>query len=280
MRSSKYFGLYIKPCSWLISHPVSLVKFVKLLVRSNKNKRHLATLPRSGTGQIISLLTSAVDLEEGGTGEFRFKNDEWIHNINIECPSVFHNLVAILKDNKAIHRVFFMFAHHPIQQTNVLRVGSMKVVFTVRDIFDQLESWLLHKHLRYDLSEDEFIKRGYVEQTINYFNYWADFISDPNKIADTDYVCIRYENLISDPLANLSRIVHLWDLKLSNSSLQSAVNICSRENMILKVPDNLLNTNQRIMVRNNRGELFSGENISYIRQAISDGLRYDFGYQY
>lgn len=276
----KYFHLYMNPCGWLIVHPTSLFEVAKLIAHSYKNKRYMATLPRSGTAYIISLLTSAVELEEGGTGEYRFLNNEWIHNINIECPSVLHNLVAVLKDNKTIHKDFFMFAHHPIQKTNILRVSSMKVVFTVRNIFDQLESWMLHTHRRYDRSEDKFIKHGYVERTINYFNYWGDFISDPNRVPDKDYICIRYEDLISDPLANLSRIVRFWDLKIGKSALQSAVDISSRENMISKIPESLIGTNQRITVRDSRGELFSKENISYISQTIHDGLRYDFGYQY
>jgi hypothetical protein len=279
-KARKYFHLYINPCGWLIVHPSSFFEAAKLIACSYKNKRYMATLPRSGTGYIIPLLTSAVDLGAGGTGEYYFLNDEWIHNINIECPSVLHDLVAVLKDGKTIHKDFFMFAHHPIQKSNVVRVSSMKVVFTVRNIFDQLESWMLHTRRRYGVSEDEFIKRGYVERTISYFNYWGDFISSPNRVPDKDYICIRYEDLILDSLANISRIVTFWGLELSNSSLQTAVNICSQENMISKVPESMLNTNQRITVRDNRGELFSGKNMSYIKRAIRDGLKYDFGYRY
>ena len=276
----KYHHLYINPCGWLIVHPTSLLEAAKLIASAHKNKRYMTTLPRSGTVYIKSILTSAVDIEMGGTGDYEFSNDEWIHNITLDCPSQLHNLVTVLKDNKSIHKDFFMFAHHPIQKSNIVRVSSMKVVFTVRNIFDQLESWMLHTRRRYGLSEDEFIKRGYVERTIGYFNYWGDFISGPNRVPDKDYLCIRYEDLILDSLANLSRLVNFWGLELSNSSLQSAVNICSRENMISKVPDSMLNTNQRITVRDNRGELFSGQNMSYIKRAIRGGLKYDFGYTY
>jgi hypothetical protein len=271
--------LYIKPCGWLVVHPVSLLKGVKLLVRACKNKRFLSTLPRSGTDYITCLLTSASDIEDGGTGEYKYVNDGWVHNINLLYPSVLHNLIVFLEKERHVHKNFIMFAHHPVQKTNILNVNSMKVVFTVRNIFDQLESWLLHT---FDCSsaQDEFIRKGYVERTIGHFNYWGDFISDPNKVADKDYVCIRYENLVSDPLANLFRIVRLWDLEIGESALRSAVDLCSRERMISKIPSSLIADNKRVVVRDNRGRLFSEKNISYINRAICDNLRHDFGYQY
>ena len=155
----------------------------------------------------------------------------------------------------------------------------MKIVFTVRNIFDQLESWLLHT-FEDSSAQDEFIRQGYVEKTIEHFNYLGDFISDPDKVADKDYVCIRYENLVSDPLANLFRIVRLWDLEIGESALRSAVSLCSRERMISKIPSSLIANNKRVVVRDNRGKLFSRESISYINRTIRDNLRYDFGYQY
>jgi len=275
----KYMHLYVKPCGWLVVHPVALLKGVKLLVRARKNKRLLSTLPRSGTDYITCLLTSASDIKDGGTGEYKYVNDEWVYNINLLYPSVLHNLIVFLEKEHHIHKNFIMFAHHPIQKTNILNVNSMKVVFTVRNIFDQLESWLLHT-FNCSSAQDEFIRKGYVERTIGHFNYWGDFISRPDKTAEKDYVCIRYEDLIADPLANLRRVVKLWALDIDDSILEKAVELCSREKMESKIPPEVLSSNKRLTVRENRGQLFSKENRDYINLAIRDKLRHDFGYNY
>lgn len=276
----RYLHLYVKPCGWLVSHPRSLVKGLKIHARSLKHKRYINTLPRSGTHYLIGILTSVIDIRYGGSGEFRFVNDTWIHNINLLWPAVLHSIVEQLKNNQEVHKDFFMFGHHPIQKNNILRVGSMKAVFTVRNIFDQLESWFLHESTWRSLStQDDFIKRGYVEKTIGYFNYWGDFISDPKKKSDKDYVCIKYEDLIADPLFELSRILRLWDLEIDKPALEKAIQLNSRENMKSKIPASEMSDNRRLSTRDNRGKLFSEDNVSYINRAVSNNLKHDFGYK-
>lgn len=275
----KYMHLYVKPCGWLITHPASLMKGVRVLYNTLENKCYLSTLPRSGTALITCLLTSACDIKAGGTGEYKFANNEWIHNIKIVWPSKLHNFAEVLKRKQAFHKYSFMIAHHPIQKTNMFSVDSMKVVFTVRNIHNQLESWLLHTFDE-DSTQDLFIKKGYVEKTINHFNYWGDFISRPDKTAEKDYVCIRYEDLIADPLTNLRKVVKLWALDIDDSILEKAVELCSREKMKSKIPPEVLSSNKRLTVRENRGQVFSKENLDYIDRAIRCGLRHDFGYNY
>jgi len=255
------------------------MKGIRILHNTFENKRYLATLPRSGTEYITCLLTSACDLKAGGTGEYKFTNDDWIHNIKIVWPSVLHNFVAVLKSKQAFHKNSFMIAHHPIQKTNMFSINSMKVVFTVRNIHDQLESWLLHTFDE-PSAQERFIRRGYVERTINHFNYWGDFISRPDKTTEKDYVYIRYEDLIADPLANIRRVIKFWNLDIDDSILEKAVELCSREAMKSKIPPETLSSNKRLTVRENRGQLFSKKNRDYIDRAIRDKLRYDFGYNY
>jgi hypothetical protein len=275
----KYMHLYIKPCGWLVTHPASLTEGVRVLCNTFRNKRYLSTLPRSGTEYITCLLTSACDLKDGGTGEYKFADNEWVHNIKIIWPSTLHNFVEVLKNKQPFHKNSFMAAHHPIQKTNMFSIDSMKVVFTVRDIHDQLESWLLHTFDE-PSAQDEFIKKGYVERTINHFNYWGDFISRSDKTVEKDYVCIRYEDLVADPLANIRRVVKLWALDIDDAILKKAVELCGREKMKSKIPSQALGSNKRVTFRENRGQLFSKENCDYIDHAIRDKLRYDFGYNY
>ena len=275
----RYMHMYIKPSCWLAVHPVYFAKGVKVFTCSLKNKRYMSTLPRSGTNYIISLLTSASDIATGGSGEYRYVDDAWVFDVEMVYPSILHNFVEVLKRDVPVSPNFFMFAHHPVQKTNMFNVNSMKVVFTVRNILDQLESWFMHT-FEDSSFQNEFIRKGYVEKTIDHFNYWGDFISKSNKVADKDYVCIRYEDMVSESLRNLSRIVHLWDLGIEDSVLRTAVDLCSREKMISKIPINQFNSNKRVTVRKDRGKLFSKENVSYINDAIQNKLRHNFGYQY
>lgn len=275
----KYLHMYIKPSCWLAIHPAYLVKGIRVFRCSLKNKRYMSTLPRSGTNYIISLLTSASNIAAGGNGEYQYVNDAWVFGVQMVYPSVFHNFVEVLKKDVPISPNFFMFAHHPVQKTNMFSVDSMKVVFTIRNIYDQLESWLLHT-FNEPSAQDQFIRQGYVERTINHLNYWGDFISRPDKTAEKDYVCIRYEDLIAEPLANLKRVVKLWALDIDDSILEKAIELCSREKMISKIPSSQFSSNKRVVVRDDRGKLFSEENNSYINRAIRENLRYNFGYHY
>jgi len=275
----RYLHLYIKPCGWLVFHPKSLIKGFRILSRSLKHKRYINTLPRSGTHYLIGTLTSAIDIKNGGSGEFRFVNDTWVHNIDLLWPSVLHSIIVHLKNNQEVHKDFFMFGHHPISKTNIHKISSMKPVFTVRNIFDQLESWFLHEFTDYS-AQDEFIRRGHVEKTIGYFNYWGDFISDAKKKPNKDYVCIRYEDLIANPLFEMSRILQLWNLEIDKPVLEKAIQLNSREKMKSKIPDGMLSDNKRLSIRDNRGKLFSEDNVSYINLAISNNLKHDFGYKY
>jgi hypothetical protein len=225
------------------------------------------------------MLTSACDLKDGGTGEYKFANNEWVHNIKIIWPSTLHNFVEVLKSKQPFHKNSFMIAHHPIQKANMFSVDSMKVVFTVRNIHDQLESWLLHTFDE-PSAQDLFIQKGYVERTIDHFNYWGDFISLPGKTADKDYVCIRYEDLITDPLTNIKRVIKLWNLDIDDTILEKAVQLCGREKMKSKIPSEAVNSNKRVSVRENRGKIFSAENNSYINRSIRNNLRHDFDYKY
>lgn len=275
----KCLHTHVGPFAWLIVHPAHMLKAIELFVSSHKNKRYLSTLPRSGTGYIIRLLATASDIEDGGLGKYEFVNNRWVGNFNIVCPAEFHNLVAILKRNEMIHKNFFVVAHHPIQKTNILNVNSTKVVFTVRSIPQQLESWLMHT-FGDRASQDEFIRQGYVERTIDYFNYWGKFISKLNRRAEKDYICIRYEDMVADPLSNLLRIVNFWNLEIGESALESAVGLCSKEKMMSKIPEDQIATNKRLTIRQGRGRLFSEENASYINSVINDKLKYNFGYEY
>ncbi|MBN1392867.1 MAG: sulfotransferase domain-containing protein [Sedimentisphaerales bacterium] len=273
-------NFYIKPFASLLGNPSNLFKAGRIFAISRSNRRFLSTLPRSGTHYITCLLTSALDIANGGTGEYCFINNKWVHNISLLYPATVHNLVEALKLDRPISKDLFMFSHHPIQKTNMFDINSMKVVFTVRSIPEQLESWLLHTSQFKGFSENEFIEHGYIEKTIDYFNYWGDFISDSKKVPGRDYVCIKYEEMVSEPMENLLRIVNLWDLHLDKSSLEKAIDLCSREKMKAKIQTNLMGSNMRLTVRDNRGKLFSEESVSYIKRCIDKNLKYDFGYSY
>ena len=113
-----------------------------------------------------------------------------------------------------------------------------------------------------------------------WFIYWGDFISRPGKTADKNYVCIRYEDLIADPLANIRRVIKFWNLDIDDTILEKAVQLCTRDKMKSKIPSESLSSNKRLTVRENRGQLFSKENRDYIDRAIREKLRHDFGYNY
>ena len=257
--------------------PLQIWRGGRVLRTVIKNKRFLSTLPRSGTFYLAAILTSATEIEAGLAGDYQYENDEWVHGTRLWYPGTLHDFIQVLGLGYPFNNNAFVQVHHPHQIADLLSIGRMKVVFTVRNIFDQLESRSLMPDFGVG-NQDAFIREGHVENTIRYLNYWGDFAD--GRVAGKDYICIKYEDLISNPVAVVSRISQMWELNLTEGSLRTAVNLCSRENMVSKISSDSLSTTERISLRGDRGQLFSSENVSYIREAITDKLRHGFGYEY
>lgn len=269
--------LYIKPSVRLLCRPKSLRRAWRMYQSYQKHRRFLSTLPRSGTNYISSLISSAVDLAHGGDGDYFYENDEWVFPNVIGFPCVWHNYVECVDSAGPGDELVYFHAHHPVQQQNMINLRSAKTIFTVRDIHNQLESWLFH-NFQSQSRQDHFIQTGHVEKTIEYFNYWGAFRDNNSKARQC--LCVAYENLIDHPLDVLSEIVTFWQLDIPADILETAVGLCSRERMKSKIPENVIDNNRRVSVRTNREDVFTEHNRHYIENAIASKLQYDFGYKY
>jgi hypothetical protein len=269
--------------------PADCWKGAKILHVILQNRRFLATLPRTGTNYIISLLTCATDVENGLTGGYEYKDNLWIYDTQLPySPSIQQFLRYQLLDYSCNANVFF-HAHYPykdkINSPPIVDIideeylHSMHVIFTVRNIYEQIESFVMQRILEGEIkTQEEFIADGRVEGAIHYFNYWGDFAID--KKEGEDYLCIRYEDFVADPIKILANVSSIWNMDISTASFEEAVDLCSREKMIAKIPRNELEANTRISVRKDRGRILNERSLEYINKAIRNGLRHDFGYAF
>ncbi len=277
MKLKKYLYQYLNPTLWLLCHPGDLRKGIHICKHAKETGRYLSTLPRSGTVYLTSILIVAVDLREGGKGDYTFQDDVWIYNRDLLWSSVYHNFVAQLKINRPFDPDLIMIAHHPVQKTNILNIKKMKCVFTVRNPLDQLESWVMHTFHKAD-QQDRFIEEGYVERTIDYFNYWGRLVEEQKSDSSQSFLCVRYEQLVQKPADIVEQIAGFWNLDIERKYIDRAVFLCSREEMKKKIPADRLGDNKRVSVRDNRGRLFTDKNMDYIQNALCSKLKYDFGY--
>ena len=185
-----------------------LIRGIRILGHVHRHGRYLCTRPLSGTDYIACILNSAVDIEMGQTGEYHYVEGinesgqgDWVHdNIRLHysaSPNQFWSKLASWP-SRPLGTYVFLLSHQPTSR-GIFDPSQMKPVFSVRNLFDQLGSWLFQQG--YDQEkQDQFIQKGYVEQVIDFLNYWGDFMTNIAKVPSEDYALIRYEDLIADPL--------------------------------------------------------------------------------
>lgn len=248
-----------------------------------RSGRHLATLPRSGTGLVTTMLTTAIDIETGGTGQFQYtegvllsEDGAWIHDdlrlrYSAGGPKKFAHEVVTWRSMPLRPELFFV-SHYPLSSVIVRPTGPrVRAIVVVRNILDQLASWARHG----DHDELQFLSSGRLDQAIEFCNHWGQHFAKPPK--GWTGLLVRYEDLIHNPSGELRRMCTFWDLEISPATTHRAVTMTSREAMealVTSVP-----ANKRITTVARRSE-FSAATVDSLRSMLSSKLDYSFGYDY
>jgi hypothetical protein len=121
---------------------------------------------------------------------------------------------------------------------------------------------------------DQFFASGIPARAIEYFNFWGAALEQ--RADRTDHLCIRYEDLIADPMPSLRAIRDLWRLDIGDAALERGLAINSRERMESKVSGDT--ENKRVTIGDKI--VFRDRDRERILTLIRDTLRYPFGYVY
>lgn len=240
--------------------------------------RMIASLPRSGYHYLNLMNDVALDLEAGGTGEYHF-DFGWFHSAGG------HHGVALDWRWKLGAGAFnpsppvILNTHLPYYLNSCLKIGDMKTVVMIRNIWDVLDSITYH----YDLSPElygPFLRREHHPNAnpyakidflmfIEFFNTWAVTLQRDNVMV------MHYENLIADPVAEMCRFRDFMALDISDANLARAAKLCHKDNMqkVMGQPEERV-----VRVRFEKQKIeFTDDQIAFVRKTLAASRYQDFG---
>lgn len=243
----------------------------------------LATLTRSGQMWTELTVALALDLKDGGSGDYTYKEDYWYPDSGIRYTKLdWREPAGIMNDamGGAIRSPVHYHTHHPYYRTRCRRVKDMKVVITVRSILESLESnyfkiarsphW---PEVTVD-DEDSFAWDRYLDDAIEFYNSWGDVLTWHKSC-----VAFRYHELKADPVGTHKAITDFWELDIPMECIEEALKRTSKKAMAKKVPKKEHETVLRVSYREQRGVISEPRKLK-ILERLRRELIHDFGYDY
>ncbi len=246
------------------------MKCLKFWTNSYGQRNLWATLPRSGQHWLELMMNVAYDITNGGTGYYGYVNGNW----RVAC---FGNRITVdaydwgsaVKYDPDEMGKFIFHTHQPYYKLVNWKKNKMHTMILIRNIYDQAKSFVRYQ----GMDQDDFIKAGYIDRTIDFCNSWERFVEKYGAFI------IFYEEMVNFPVSLLYEISGYFDMKLSIESINKAVKLCTKEKMRGKIPKELQHSNMRVTPDEWRFE-FSNKNKEIIRKKIKRKLKYNFGYEY
>lgn len=178
----------------------------------------------------------------------------------------------------------------PLMGSKILRKFCCfpRYVILVRDIRAMLVSHYEKYRPEYDCEFSLYLRGDATNQRFDsdiwwcmrFQNAWGRIIA---KYPD-EFIVIKYEDMVTDPLAQLQIINTFLKLNLSTESLFYGVQESTKEKMSVKPKKAARKVeNKRIAVRMNskpNETLFTREDELFFKQTRKTYLKYDFGYDY
>ena len=242
----------------------------------------IVSYPKSGRTWLQKLVIEAVRLDMGVSEEIS----------DISQLSKYVELPKILSTHAGSSWEERVKNHDEIKTKDWQKYAHAKVLFLYRDPRDILVSQFYHIRHRSgyaNFDQDYMVQNKNVGllKIINFMNKWKSYgAQNPDSIME-----LSYEDMKSDAIGALTKILEFWDLKISPDLIAQAVENCSLENMRKKEAANTetpwtmtkesSNNNafhSRKGIVGEYKEFFQGEEIATINRMISDHLDPSFGY--
>lgn len=171
---------------------------------------YLVSYPKSGNTWVRFLLANALNEDQELEIDF--------HNIQEIIPEVIRNNDFIDK------------AKRPrLIKSHGLNVSYPRVIYIIRDGRDVYTSYYYYRQnkLPQGTSFTDFLKseKHYPSLWSDHVNFWL------NQSKKSDFLLVRYENLIMNPKEQLCRMLNFVGIELSESNIDRAIQLSSFENM-------------------------------------------------
>jgi hypothetical protein len=264
------------------------LKCVDFYFRSSNVRRLLATLTRSGTHWSQLTMHLALDLANGGDGEYSYSGLFWPHGgipyrrLDWRVPLGTEKLAYARPDGPAFDKLLYFHSHHPYFRIRSAQLKKMKTVVITRSILESLES----KYFKFSKDpterrislddEDSFDWDRFLTDEIEFYNSWGDVMTwHPNVRHFT------YHQLTADPVAGFKEILDFWDLGVPLSCVEEAVRRTTKQAMKSKIEASTDVVNLQVSYRgkDKRGVL-SEDRKRYIINRLKRELIHNLGYEY
>jgi len=242
----------------------------------------IVSYPKSGRTWLQKLIIEAVKLERGAMEDIS----------DISQLSNFVDLPKILSTHAGSSWEERVNSETQVKTNDWSRYQHAKVLFLYRDPRDVLVSQFYH--IRHRSGYSTFEKKYMVQnknvgllKIINFMNKWKSF-AEKNQ---DNVLELSYEDMKADAKTALKKVLSFWDIEITDSNIDQAIENCSLENMRKKEAANSESPWTTTKEKSNSNafhsrkgiigeykEFFEYSEIDAINEMISNELNSSFGY--
>jgi hypothetical protein len=274
------------------SNPIRLsqrLRCLKFYLDSGDVSRLHAALPRSGQSWAELSMTLALDLSEGGDGEYTYEDGIFFPSKGLayrrfdwRVPLGDVKKMYAREQGPALGKIYYFHSRNAYFRIRSASLKKMRIVVQVRSILDSLESRFVKfsnaSHLS-DVSitdEDSFDWNAATSRSIEFYNSWGDVLGwHPSALL------VRYEDLKREPVAGLREMLDFWGFNVRDEYIREALRRAERNEMLTHIPADQRDGNAEAGNRQatQRGILSVTRRRKIIEQ-LNSGLIHSLGYNY
>jgi len=262
---------------------------LKFYLHGGPVSRLHAALPRSGQSWAELAMTLALDLSEGGDGEYTYEDDIFFpskglayRRLDWRVPLGDVETMYQRAEGPTLGKMYYYHSRNAYFRIRSAQLKKMQIVVQVRSILDSLESRFVKfsnaSHLA-DVSiadEESFDWDSATSRAVEFCNSWGDALRWHPSI-----FLVRYEELKREPVAGLREILNFWGFDIADDYICEGLRRTERNEMLKRIPAELRDRNSEAGNRDagQRG-ILSATRRKKIIDCLNSNLIHPLGYNY
>lgn len=262
---------------------------LKFYFHANGVRRMHAMLPRTGSHWSELGLTLAIDLANGGDGEYTYENGLYwprdglaSRRLDWRVPTGKVEIAQHRPNGPALDEHLFYHSRNPYYRIRCAQLKKMKIVVLTRSlIISLIARYIKHKrdpdHPEGILdSDDSFDWDSFLTEGIEFNNSWGDVLTWHPNIR-----LYRYEDLVKDPVSLHKEILDFWGFDVPEECVAEGFRRATVEEMKKRMsPEDRAKSVRVPQTVRNHDTLLSKERKKYIIDRLNSEIIYSFGYKY
>lgn len=248
-----------------------------------------AMLPRTGSHWSELVLSLAIDLSKGGSGDYSYERElywprEGLNSRRLDwrVPTGMSEKNHHRTDGPAVGEHLFFHTRLPYFRVRSGQLKKMKIVVLVRSIMMSMAArWVKWGRNPADptkmLENDSALDWDhFLNQSVEFFNSWGEVLKwHPN------IKLYRYEDLVENPIELHKEILDFWGFDVPLECAAEACRLSTPDEMSKRIPENERISSRRIPITvENHKQLISPSRKKYIIDYLNNNLIYNLGYEY